>query len=275
MIEIRNLSFEFEKRKILKSINFNIEKGECILIAGKNGAGKTTLLRCLSGVYNKHGGEILLDGKSIGPKDRDKIGYLPSSLSLYDKMKIGEAIEFHKRVYSNFSLIDILTYKLEENRKIEELSKGEKVLFYLILTLSHDPSYFFIDDVLHFLDPYLREIFLNILIEKMEEKKLSIIMSSQTFSEIEGLPTQIIILDRGEIVLNENIETIKKTYVKITAKEIPDNLPVVYKTDWDSFEEAYVYPYSENFSGDFKVEFLRLSDIIKSIIGGNYAKKRD
>ncbi len=275
MLEIKNLSFGFGGRKVLEDVNFTIDEGESVLIAGKNGAGKTTLLRCLNGIFNNYEGQILLNNKKIEAKDRYSFGYLPSSLSFYDKMKIGESIDFHKSIYPYFSLITFPDYKLETNRRIEELSKGEKVLFYLILVLSHNPSYFFIDDILHLLDPYLRETFLNILIERMEEKKLSVIISSQTFSDIEGLPVKLIILDKGKIILKESVETLKRAFFKVTAKKIPEDLPVIYKKDWGDFEEGYLYPYERKKSEDLKMESVKLSEIIKSIIGGNYVKKRD
>lgn len=275
MIKIKNLSFSFDKKEVLKNINIEIGKKDSLLIAGRNGAGKTTLFRCINGIFGNYSGEIIFEDRKFLPEDRYRLGYLPSSLSFYDSMKIGETINYHKRIYPDFSFIRYPDFSFESDRRIEELSKGEKVLFYLLLILSHKPSYLFIDDVLHLLDPYLRENFVNLLIEKMEEEQLSVIINSQTFSDIEGLLVRLVILDKGEIIINEEIERLKSSFLKVIGEKIPDNLPIVYKKNWGDFEEAYVYPYEKKYSDNLKIESLKISEIIKSIIGGNYVKKRD
>lgn len=271
MIDISNLSVHFGKTTALDDLTLEIERGESILLAGANGSGKTTLLRSIAGVLDFYTGDISVD-KLDSLSAKRKTAYIPASLSLYDSMRVQEAIRYHGSFYREFEYRQIGGFRFNEKRKIGSFSKGEKTLFYLSLALSANPEYLMVDDVIHFLDPHLREIFINSILELIETNQLTIILASQAFFEIQGIPERLIILDKGKPVINDQIEKIKGSFVKVLSKSIPSNLPVVFQKDWGETKEFYIYPFfpDQKKSIDGKVEYLSLSEILRAFIGGEY-----
>lgn len=278
MINVTDLQVRFGKKKALDGVNLTIEQGECLLLAGANGAGKTTLLRSLAGVLRAQSGKIIINNTSVGPLTQEKTAYIPASLSTYDHLKLSEAVTLHGSFYRHFhfSYREMGGFSLDMNRKIGSLSRGEKTIFFLSLALSTAPHYLLIDDVIHYLDPYLRDIFLNIIMQLLEEEQLAVIIAAQSAVDIEGVLERVTVLNRGKIVLDNSVETLKRTFVRIyTDKPLEDpeiaTLPVVFQRDWAGMKELYVYPYETSTKLTGKLEYLTLTEILKAFIGGEYA----
>ncbi len=274
MIEIAHFSFSYGKHSALEDVDLNIEKGEFVLLAGANGSGKTTLLRAVSGVLMPRKGKIRVEGSPVGPSTQRKIAYIPASLSMYETLKIKEAISVHSSFYSGFQYREIADYRFDPDRKINSLSRGEKTLFYLFLALSTSPEYILIDDVIHFLDPHLRDIFLRSILQPIEEQRLGVVIAAQVPADIEGLIDRLVVLNKGKVVLDEQVEVLKQTFVKLYAENEPQGLPVVFRRDWNGMKELYIYPYRGEeipLSASGKsVEYLGLSEILRAYIGGEY-----
>lgn len=274
MIKISNLSVRFGKVKALDKIDLTIEKGECLLLAGANGSGKTTLLRSAAGVLFPGKGSIVIDGKKVGPATRRKTAYISSSLSLYNTVKLKEAVSLHASFYPGFTYREIGDFAFDMNRKVGALSKGEKTLFSLSLALSTSPDYLLVDDVIHFLDPHLREIFLKTILRLMEEEQLSVIIAAQSAVDIEGVLERVVVLDRGKIVLDDSVESLKRSFVRLYAEsgDVPAGLPVVFQRDWEGMKELYIYPLPPGIKStpSNRIEYLSLAEILRAFIGGEY-----
>ena len=270
MIQITGLDIGYGKKKVIQDLNLDIKRGESVFLAGANGSGKTTLLRALSGVLFVYGGEIVVEGKKLSEETRKKIAYIPSSLSFYDGLKLRDALTLQSSIYKPFTYQEIGGYSFDLDRRVNSLSKGEKTLFFLSLALSSFPDYLLIDDVIHFLDPHLREIFLKNILRLIEEEQLGLIIAAQSCSDIEGILERVVILDKGKKVMDESVENIKKTFVKVFTEDVPQDLPVVFEKEWKNMKEIYVYPYEKNKHWDGKIEYLSLSEILRAFIGGEY-----
>ena len=271
MIEISDFTYTYGKYAALDGVNLTFKKGEIALVAGANGAGKTTLLRAISGVLLTQRGKILVDGVNIGATTKQKIAYIPATLSYYDSFPLKDAIKVHSTFYTQFEYRDIGGYRFDLNRKMGSLSRGEKTLFLLSLSLSTSPEYILIDDVVHYLDPHLRDIFLQSLLPSIEEQKLGIMISTQSPLDIEGMIDRVIVLDKGKTVLDESVESLKRTFVKIYAKEEIAGLPVVFKKEYNGMKELYLYPYDRKLAVPQTIQYLDLSEILRAFIGGEYA----
>jgi len=279
MIEVSGFTFKYGKKKALDEISLNLEKGEAVILAGANGAGKTTLLRALSGVLLSSKGDISIDGGGFHRHLRGKIAYIPASLSFFDSLRLSEAIRVHSYFHNGFTYKEIGGYRFPLNRKLGSLSRGEKTLFYLSLALSASPDYLLIDDVIHYLDPHLREIFLGILLQLIEENGLGVVIACQSPLDLEGLIDRVMVLDHGKIVLNEPVETLKQNFVRCYASTEPEGLPVVFKKEWQGMKELYIYPFPWEYyknerekmaMGIEKIEYLNLTEILRAYIGGEY-----
>jgi ABC-2 type transport system ATP-binding protein len=270
MIEISDFTFKYGTRVALDNINMTLKKGEIAILAGANGAGKTTLLRAISGVLLCQQGKIRIDGVNVGAKSKQKSAYIPASLSSYDSFRLKDAIKLHSTFFKNFKYREIGGYRFDLHRKMGSLSRGEKTLFFLSLSLSTSPEYLLIDDVIHYLDPHLRDIFLQSILQLIEEQKLGLVIATQSPLDIEGIIDRVIVLVKGKTALDESVETLKRTFIKIYSSEEPDNLPVVFKKEYDGMKELYIYPYHGDIKIDTNIEYLDLSEILRAYIGGEY-----
>jgi len=270
MIEVSNLTVRFGSKTAVDNLSVSINKGESILLAGANGSGKTTLIRSMAGVLNTSAGKIYMDDLESGPVSRGKIAYIPASLSFYDGLKIKEAIKLHRSFYRGFTFKEIGGYSFDSNQKVSALSRGEKTLFFLTLALSCSPEYILIDDVIHFLDPHLRDIFLQTILKLIGEQELALVIAAQSSFEIEGILDRVIIMDKGKIFLDEPVEDLKCRFVKIYAEEFHQDLPVVFSRDWQGVKELFLYPFEPDLYPSGKVEYLNLPDILRAFIGGEY-----
>jgi ABC-2 type transport system ATP-binding protein len=270
MIEISGFTFKYGTRVALDNINMTLKKGEITILAGANGAGKTTLLRAISGVLLCQRGKIRIDGVEVGAKSKQKTAYIPASLSFYDSFRLKDAIKLHSTFFKDFHYREIGGYRFDLNRKMGSLSRGEKTLFFLSLSLSSLREYLLIDDVVHYLDPHLRDIFLQSILQLIEEQKLGLVIATQSPLDIEGIIDRVIVMDKGKTLLDESVETLKRTFVKIYSSQEPDNLPVVFKKEYNGMKELYIYPYHGDIKIDTNIRYLDLSEILRAYIGGEY-----
>lgn len=274
MIKVSDLTVSFGKVKALDSLDFTADRGECILLAGANGSGKTTLLRSIAGVLFSRRGGIAVDDLEVGPGTRAKTAYIPSTLALYNTLRLEEAAALHASFYPRFSYREFGDFVFDMNRKVGALSRGEKTLFYLSLALSTSPDYLLIDDVLHFLDPHLREIFLKTILGLIEDEQLSVIIAAQSAVDIEGVLERVVVLDKGKVVLDDSVESLKRSFVRLysESENLPDNLPVVFKRDWEGMKELYIYPLPPDAEAkpEGRMEYLTLAEILRAFIGGEY-----
>jgi len=272
MIAIDKLCVRFGKVRAVDDLSLSINKGESILLAGANGAGKTSLLRAMAGVLGASHGSIRYAGRRADPRSRRKIAYIPASISLYESMSVKEATRMHAHFYGRSPDWAVGELSLAPGRKVASLSKGEKTVFFLSLALAAAPDYLFVDDVVHFLDPHLREIFLTAILRLIEEKQLTVIMASQSALEIEGIPERVLVMEKGRIILDANVDALRRSFVKFFGATVPDGVPVVFSRQWQNTLEMYVYPYVPEIHRLGGVEHLNLAEILRAFIGGEYAR---
>jgi len=275
ILETRNLTVRFRKRAAVDDVTVAFRRGEAVVIAGPNGAGKSTFLRCLAGAIVPDRGRVLC-GQGLS---RKKIGFLSDRLSLYEGWTLEEAWMFHRREFGiaeparpTFRGID-----LAPRCRIKNLSVGERTLFHLSLLMAQKPAVLLIDEVLHALDPYLRERFLEAVIEAMDEYQAAVIMVNHVFQETAQLPERVMIMDRGRFGLDESREDLERKVKKAAvAGEWPAEIPVLFETSSDLRKERYVYPFRKEWAGKSGLDFkdVALGEIVKAFIGGAYVQKR-
>ena len=276
MIRIKNMTFGYGsgKQPIFRSFNLEIQKGETVLITGINGTGKTTLLRLLAGVLFPQSGSLEFSAQ-LGRDPRARIGFISDQVRLYEDMTLSAAIRYHSSVYSvsrfDMSLLD--KTRLSLDKKIKDLSVGQRLIFHLSLILSAQPEILLIDEVIHSIDAYLREVFLTSLLELMAQRQVTVIMMNLNYHDIETIPQRVILLRKGEIAVDEPIDQLKQKVKKvITGNELAAEFPILFSTTYGDTYEYYLYPFEDRFREvlEGKILDLNLNDIIKAFIGGEY-----
>ena len=229
VLEIKHLKKYYGDIRGVEDVSLKINKGEIYGFIGPKGAGKSTTIRTIIGLLNKTDGKIFINGKEHDKDDIEMkkiIGYLPSEVNLYDDMSVKELFDYHESFY-NFDtskrrkeLVKIL--KIQENKKIEDLSLGNLKKVGIVLALMHSPKILILDEPTSGLDPLMQNIFHNILIEE-KEKGTTILYSSHVLSEVSNLCDKIGFIKDGKIIKEDLIENIKKnnyTYLTINSNEI-------------------------------------------------------
>jgi len=275
IVEVKNLGIKIGKKIILDDIQIQFQKGESAVIAGRNGSGKSTFLRCLAQVILPDQGEIVFS-KGI---TKEKIGFISDQLSLFENLTVKQGIDFHNFVFEikdfDYTLINEL--KLNLNQKIKNLSAGERTLYHLSLLLAQKPEILLVDEIIHTIDPYLREKFVEAVIDLMDRCQTTVIMVNHTFSEIEKIPERVLVMEKGKFILDEKCEDLGKKIKRIESDvEIAEEIPCIFKRELPFFKEYFVYPFEEELRKKFSYEYkdLHLNDIVKAFVGGQYVKER-
>ncbi len=208
IVDVRDLSLAFSRKKVLDGLSVSFVKGEWAVIAGRNGVGKSTLLRCLAGVLLPDAGSIVRDEEAR----QDKIGFISDRLSLFEDWSVERAIAFHCRVFAVPEFDDRLLRRLKvgQKDKIKSLSAGERAILHLSLVLSQKPALLLVDEVMHMLDPYIRDLFIEALIEIMAAGQATVLTVNHVFSEIERLPERVLVMERGRFAIDESAEALRQ-----------------------------------------------------------------
>lgn len=220
MLEVSNLSKSFGNVEALKDLNFKAEDGKIFGIIGRNGAGKSTTFRLILKIIEPTNGEILYNGEKINEKILDKIGYLPEEGSLISTYTVLELCEYYGalKLVSPEQIREKLVMWLDEfnikefmNRKIKDLSKGNRQKIQFIISVLHNPELLILDEPFSGLDPISVEELKKAILKLKSEGK-TIIFSSHRMDHIEALCENILIIDKGKTLLEGNLKEIEANY---------------------------------------------------------------
>ena len=229
VIELKKLKKYYGKSKGIEDVSLKINKGEIYGFIGPNGAGKSTTIRTIIGLINKNGGEILINGKELDTHDtnlKQTFGYLPSEINLYGDMTIKEIFNYHESFYKRDlskkrrELIKLL--KIDENKKIEDLSLGNLKKVGIVLSLMHEPEILILDEPTSGLDPIMQKVFHDILV-KEKNKGTTILYSSHVLSEVSNICDKVGFIREGKMIKEDIIDNIKDnnyTYLTIISNDI-------------------------------------------------------
>lgn len=223
---INNLSKHYGIQKAVDSISFTINKGEIVGFLGPNGAGKSTTMKMITGYLQPDGGDIAVAGinsKSDPQGIKRKIGYLPEANPLYVDMYVQEYLQFianiqqvaNSKVAIN-RVIELTGLKLEQHKKIAQLSKGYKQRVGLAAALVHDPEVLILDEPTSGLDPN-QIIEIRDVIKQLGKDK-TVLFSSHILPEVEALCERVIIINRGKLVADSFLKNLQKTNSSNTVK---------------------------------------------------------
>lgn len=223
VIELQKLTKYYGKHMGIKNISFDIKEGEIFGFIGPNGAGKSTTIRTLLNFIYPTGGKASIFGKDV-VKDsleiRRDIGYLPSEVYYYDDMKVSELLQYSQAFYKkgNLQRVKELADRLDLNlnKKIEDLSFGNKKKVGILQALLHEPKLLILDEPTGGLDPLIRNAFFELLKEE-NQRGATIFFSSHILSEVQSMCSRVAIIKEGELIKVESIETlIKNQFKKVT-----------------------------------------------------------
>ena len=238
ILEIQNLTKYYGKIKGVENLSLKLEEGEIFGFIGPNGAGKSTTIRSIMNLVNKTSGKVLIENEEFNKdnvKLKEKIGYLPSEIYLYDDMTVKEMLDYHESFYKknihNRRMELVKKLELDEKKKIEDLSLGNLKKLGIILAFMHEPKLLILDEPTSGLDPIMQNVFYELLKEE-REKGNTIFYSTHILNEVSKICDRVGIIKEGKLIKVKKIEDLSKkslTLVTITssqAKEIKEDLKV-------------------------------------------------
>jgi len=220
VIEVKNLTKTYGKARGILDVSFNVEQGEVFGFIGPNGAGKSTTIRTLLSLIHPTSGSATIFGKDIlkdAPAIKKDIGYLPSEVFYYDNMRVKDLLQYSASFYKKDcrkrmnELAEIM--ELDLNRKIEDLSLGNKKKVGIVQGLLHEPKLIILDEPTSGLDPLMQHKFFELL-EEENKKGATILFSSHILSEVQRLCDRVAIIKEGKIIKLEKISTLKESNYK-------------------------------------------------------------
>ena len=229
VLEVKKLKKYYGKIRGVEDVSLSIKKGEIYGFIGPNGAGKSTTIRTIMGLINKTSGNIYINGKELDKNDIETkkiIGYLPSEINLYDDMTVKDILNYHESFYDKDiskkrkELVKLL--RLDEKKKIEDLSLGNQKKVGIVLALMHEPEILILDEPTSGLDPIMQNIFYELILEE-KKKGTTILYSSHILSEVSKICDTIGFIKEGKIIKEDTVENIKKdsfTYLTIESSDI-------------------------------------------------------
>lgn len=225
IIEVSHLTKFYGKSRGIVDVSFNVEEGEIFGFIGPNGAGKSTTIRLLLSLIHPTSGEGKVFGLDVtkhGPEIRRSIGYLPSEVFYYEGMKVIDLLKYSASFYEgDFTermkqLSDLM--ELEMNRRISDLSFGNKKKVGIVQGLLHHPKLLFLDEPTSGLDPLMQRKFFD-LIREENKQGVTVFFSSHILGEVQRLCNRVGIIREGSMVEISDIRSLQQNnYKKVSVR---------------------------------------------------------
>jgi len=215
-LRISNLTKVYGQQKAVNAISFEVERGEIVGFLGPNGAGKSTTMKITTGYLPPSEGEVVVEGYNVvqHPLEVKRItGYLPEHNPLYLDMFVHEYLGFAGGVFGLKGsdrkkrvkeMIELCGLGLEQNKKVESLSKGYRQRVGLAAALIHDPQVLILDEPTSGLDPN-QIVEIRKVIKDISRNK-TVIFSTHIMQEVQALCDRVIVINRGTIVADDKLD---------------------------------------------------------------------
>jgi ABC-2 type transport system ATP-binding protein len=212
MIEVNRISKKYGKKRVVNEVSFIAEKSQITCLIGLNGVGKSTILKAIMGLTPIHSGNIQIDGQPIDKRIYEKVAFISDTLTMPSQLKVGETMSFMRDYYVNWNgkrARELITFfKLNEQDRVGDLSKGSAAKVNLMLGLSLDADYVLMDEPFSGIDMFSREQISKVFTSDLMEDR-GVIMTTHEIQDVEHLIDKVILLDQGKVLKEFNTEDMR------------------------------------------------------------------
>lgn len=280
IIECKNLTQYYGKRKIYEDLSFCVKKGRVVGLLGKNGVGKSTTINILMGFLKPVKGKCFIfgqDSTKLETKLKEKIGLLYEGHVQYDFMTIEELEKYYAKHYKKrwkkelyYKLVDKLN--VPYSQKIEKLSCGQRSQVVLGLIFAQDPELLILDDYSMGLDIGYRKLFVDYLKKYVKKYNKTVLMTTHIVQDLEDMMDDIIILDNTQPLLTMELKQFKENFKKFiilacqNKEDIKKNHIITNIEEFD--DELYIHSFykKEEIQKELKKQNIQYEKIIKNDI---------
>lgn len=225
VVEIKRLTRQFGAKRALNDISLSIPRGGVFGLIGGNGAGKTTLIKHIMGMHYAQSGSVRVFG--IDPVAHPvevlgRIGYMSEERDIPNWMRVADILQYTRTFFPAWdtTYAEELRemFDLDPKQRIRNLSRGQAARVCLLLALAHRPELLVLDEPSSGLDPVVRRDILAAIVRTIAHEGRTVIFSSHLLDEVERLADRVAMIHNGEIVLHDQLDTIKETFRRLIVR---------------------------------------------------------
>ena len=215
MIRAKGVIKDFDGFRAINALDMHVEKGSIYGLVGPNGAGKTTLINHITGMLKQDSGSITIDGEETfdNPSLHSRVLSISDDWVYYGSFTVEQMAQFYKDMYKQFNTERFNNlkqlFKIDPKRQIRRLSKGMKKQVAFHLVLSCMPDVLILDEPLDGLDPVMRKQILNIIINDVARREMTVLVSSHNLRELEDICDHIGIIHQGRMIIEKPLDDLK------------------------------------------------------------------
>lgn len=236
-VECNNVSKSFKENKVLDGINLQLEEGKIYGMLGRNGAGRTTLMNLMTTRYLPTEGEIKLFGETAYENSEalSKVCMFSDYMEGFTGLKVKDIFKLGPVFFRNWNedykeeLCSL--FEIDRKKRYDALSKGQKTSVAIILGLASGCELTIFDEIYSGLDAVMRTQFYDALLKEYMESNRTFILSTHLIGEMSNIFSDIIIIDHGKVLLNEEVEELKSKVVSLTGSK--ESLQNCMKEEWE------------------------------------------
>lgn len=245
VIQVRNLRHAYGKTEALRGASFRVPEGSVTGLLGPNGSGKTTAIHILIGILRRTAGDVSvlgMDPETGAVSIRRRLGFVPEDPHGEPRFTVTKQLRFLKAFYPSWDdglearMLEQLD--LDPSKKVTNLSRGERSKLALVGALAHRPELLILDDPTLGLDPMARREFIEGMITVLADEGKTVFFSTHHMQDIEKVADRVVMLNHGETILENNLETIRDEWrcfqLTFDADDAPETLNIPGMFRWDA-----------------------------------------
>ena len=224
-VELKNVTKKFKEKTVFENLNINIEKDKIYALLGRNGVGKTTLMNIITTRYLPNEGEVNVLGEKAFENEKvlGEICFMKDKTEAFRGKKVKDIFKLGKIFYDNwdedFKEKLLKEFEINEKDRYENLSKGKQSAVAIIIGLASRCKVTMLDEIYTGLDAVVRKKFYKILLEDYMENPRTFIISTHLIGEMSNIFSNVIIMGEKKLLVNEDIESLRKKVLEFTAGE--------------------------------------------------------
>ncbi len=251
MIEVKNLRKTFDGFVALDDLTMTVPDGAVYGLVGPNGAGKSTVIRHITGIFRPDSGTVTVGGEPVyeNPAVKAGISYIPDDVFYFPSASLTDMARFYAKTYKSFDrkLYEELrqSFNLDPKSQLRRFSKGMQKQAAFLLAIASRPKVLVLDEPVDGLDPVMRRQVWGLMLQDVEQRGTTVLVSSHNLRELEDVCDHVGILHKGKMLLERTLDELQDNVVKVQVvfregTDLPQTLNVLHRSQNGKVETVII-----------------------------------